>query len=778
MSLSAPCQAALDTLNEIGGRLKAAKTAGTDTAPILAEYNVAKAALDTVVRPIAEAAKEANPDFFWNVLAPCFERVMDKSEKKKHDKDKKKRKKALAAGGGAAPAAAPAAAAANGEKKISKKEQKRLDKAKKKAEAIAKRKAEEAQKEGGSVANTKKTTGTTKSKATTSKTSKPSTSSSSSSSSAAVPSDATPWAALIIASATGSDASRITNGDELNVGNNLTLRGSHTIARYFCLSTQNHSLYGTQSGEKDPATRCSIDQWIDMSLVGVPSDSGMRALDQFLEGHTYCVGYNVTLADVCLYGRLLSFGFNGTDRRRPHIARWFRHLSVLDMFKQFAPVVQVAAPVAATSQGASQGAGGDNASLKMTVLDLSAYDGMVDKNGKPLSDNAKKKLAKKAKKAAKKAQHQAAPKSTKSGESKKQTAEEKYSRLMGNLNNAVDGQVVTRFPPEPSGFLHIGHAKAVLLNNFFARKHKGKLIVRFDDTNPSKEKAEFEEAIVKDLATLGVVADIKSHTSDHFELIISKAKQLIKQGDAYMDDTDAITMKENRMQSIAYALRDRSPKDNLKLFELMMGGTEEGQKWCMRAKIDMDSKNGCLRDPVFFRSNLVPHHRTNTKYKAYPTYDLACPIVDSTEGVTHAMRSKEYTDRNFLYNWVLEKFKLRKVNIQAFARVNFNQTLMSKRKLQQLVDAGSVEGWNDPRFPTVSPQCFPVFLFSTRIGNACISCFIDIFISHVLGLFLISPPPTRRTGARHYATWVAYSCIESFFVGIGIWEKGCRHDMG
>jgi len=145
MSLPSDCHTALATLNEIGGRLKLAKTNGTDTAPLLAEYNVAKTALDTVVRPIAEAAKEANPDFFWNVLAPCFERVMDKSEKKKHDKDKKKRKKALAAGGGAAaPATAtPAAPAPNGEKKISKKEQKRLDKAKKKAVAIAKKKAEQ-----------------------------------------------------------------------------------------------------------------------------------------------------------------------------------------------------------------------------------------------------------------------------------------------------------------------------------------------------------------------------------------------------------------------------------------------------------------------------------------------------------------------------------------------------------------------------------------------------------------------------------------------------------
>ena len=511
----------------------------------------------------------------------------------------------------------------------------------------------------------------------------------------------TPWAALIVADVTGSDASRIVNGEELNVGKGVILRGSHTIARYFCLSTKNHNLYGTQSGEKDPVTRCSIDQWIDMSLVGVPSDNGMRALDNFLEGHTYCVGYTQpTLADICLYGRLLSHGFNGTDRKRPHIARWFRHLSVLDMFKKFAPKVQVAAPAAAAAPTAAAAPG----SSKRTTMDLSKYDGMVDKNGKPLSDGAKKKLFKKDQKAAKKAAHKNAGTKVgddKKGETKNQTAEEKYSKLMGNLKDAVDGEVVTRFPPEPSGFLHIGHAKAVLLNNFFARKHSGKLIVRFDDTNPSKEKAEFEEAILSDLATLGVNADIKSHTSDHFELITTKAIILIKQGDAYMDDTDAETMKTNRMECKPYEFRDRSVKENMKLFDLMRTGSEDGQKWCLRAKIDMDSKNGCLRDPVFFRTNLTPHHRTHSKYKAYPTYDLACPVVDSHEGVTHAMRSMEYTDRNFLYNWVLDVLKLRKVQIQGFARVNFNKTLMSKRKLQQLVDAGSVEGWNDPRFPTV-----------------------------------------------------------------------------
>ena len=242
--------------------------------------------------------------------------------------------------------------------------------------------------------------------------------------------------------------------------------------------------------------------------------------------------------------------------------------------------------------------------------------------------------------------------------------------------------------------------KAVTLNEHMARKYKGTLLVRFDDTNPSKEKDEFEQSIIEDLARLNVKPDKVSHTSDHFDTIIKYAKKLIKDGNAYMDDTDAEEMKRcrNDEEGIPYEFRDRSPEENMKLFQDMMKGSE---KWCMRAKIDMHSKNKCLRDPVFFRTNSTPHLKTKTKYKAYPTYDLACPIVDSIEGVTHAMRTTEYKDRDVMYAWVQDALSLRKVKIQEFARVNFMYTLMSKRKLNQLVDAGAVMGWNDPRFPTV-----------------------------------------------------------------------------
>lgn len=271
-----------------------------------------------------------------------------------------------------------------------------------------------------------------------------------------------------------------------------------------------------------------------------------------------------------------------------------------------------------------------------------------------------------------------------------------------DLPDAKIGEVITRFPPEPSGYLHIGHAKAALLNQYFAEEYKGKLIIRFDDTNPSKEKEEFQDSILEDLNLLGIKGDRITYSSDYFQEMYDLCVKMIKEGKAYCDDTPTDKMREERMDGIASARRDRSVEENLKIFtEEMKNGTEEGLKNCVRAKIDYKALNKTLRDPVIFRCNLTPHHRTGTEWKVYPTYDFCVPIVDALEGVTHALRTIEYRDRNAQYDWMLNALDLRKVHIWDFARVNFVRTLLSKRKLQWMVDKNLVSNWDDPRFPTV-----------------------------------------------------------------------------
>ncbi|TVY35748.1 putative glutamate--tRNA ligase, cytoplasmic [Lachnellula subtilissima] len=264
--------------------------------------------------------------------------------------------------------------------------------------------------------------------------------------------------------------------------------------------------------------------------------------------------------------------------------------------------------------------------------------------------------------------------------------------------------VVTRFPPEPSvsGYLHIGHAKAALLNDYFAHElYKGTLLLRFDDTNPSKEKQEFQDAIVEDLALMGIKPDKTSYTSDHLEVLYQYCIRMIKEGHAYADDTNQETMKSERMDGIASKNREKSVEQNLAILEEMKAGTEVGLKNCIRAKMSVDNPNKAMRDPVIYRCNLIPHHRTGDTWKMYPTYDFACPIVDSLEGVTHALRTTEYTDRNPQYQWFLDTLKLRQVHMWDFARMNFIRTELSKRKLTKLVDAGTVWGWDDPRMPTI-----------------------------------------------------------------------------
>ena len=197
------------------------------------------------------------------------------------------------------------------------------------------------------------------------------------------------------------------------------------------------------------------------------------------------------------------------------------------------------------------------------------------------------------------------------------------------LPNAVHGQVVTRFPPEPSGYLHIGHAKAALLNQHFAQQYDGKMLIRFDDTNPSKEKAEFQDAIMEDCELMGIKPDKVSYTSDYFDDLFKHAVNLIKRSRAYTDDTLQEQMREERMNGIASKHRDDSIEDNLAHFAAMQTGSEDGLRWCLRAKISVDNPNKAMRDPVIYRCNLEPHHRTGTTWKIYPGYDFACPIVVS-----------------------------------------------------------------------------------------------------------------------------------------------------
>ncbi|CAI7586638.1 unnamed protein product [Penicillium viridicatum] len=240
------------------------------------------------------------------------------------------------------------------------------------------------------------------------------------------------------------------------------------------------------------------------------------------------------------------------------------------------------------------------------------------------------------------------------------------------LKNTEKG-VVTRFPPEPS----------------------------FDDTNPSNEKQEFENAIVEDLALMGIQPDKVSYTSDYFDQLYAYCIQIIKSGKAYADDTDKETMKNQRWDGIPSQRRDLFPEESLAHLGEMKKGTPEGLRWCIRAKISFNDKNKALRDPVIYRCNPTTHHRTGDAWVIYPTYDFACPIVDSMEGVTHALRTIEYRDRNPQYQWMLDTLNLRTVQVWDFARMNFIRTLLSKRKLTKLVESGVVWGWDDPRFPTI-----------------------------------------------------------------------------
>ncbi len=267
--------------------------------------------------------------------------------------------------------------------------------------------------------------------------------------------------------------------------------------------------------------------------------------------------------------------------------------------------------------------------------------------------------------------------------------------------------VKTRFPPEPNGYLHIGHAKSMFVNFGIALKYNGSCNLFFDDTNPAKEKTEFVEAIKNDIRWLGYSWDKEVYASDFFEVIYNYAEQLIREGKAFVCDLSAEQIKETRgtltEAGTESPYRTRTPEENLRLFREMRDGKYKDGEKCLRAKIDMSSPNLNLRDPVIYRILHATHHRTGDKWCIYPMYDYAHPICDALQGVTHSLCTLEFEDHRPLYDWVGVNLgfapKPRQIE---FARLNVTNLVMSKRYLKKLVEDGSVHGWDDPRMPTLA----------------------------------------------------------------------------
>ncbi|KAK3537817.1 hypothetical protein QTP70_019236 [Hemibagrus guttatus] len=441
---------------------------------------------------------------------------------------------------------------------------------------------------------------------------------------------------------------------KLQVSDQVQFNDVNSIARYLARVAPGLGLYGSNMLEQT-----EVDHWLEFSARVLSGRSvlapALAELDAALSLRTFLVGHTLTLADLCVWAALKGSqewkAVQAKPGSFPHVCRWFSFLSSQVPFSEVGTKW-------ASKLSSSQAA--------------------------PVVKEKKQDLG-------------------------------KFVELPG----AEMGKVVVRFPPEASGYLHIGHAKAALLNQHYQVNFKGKLIMRFDDTNPEKEKEDFEKVILEDVAMLQIKPDQFTFTSDHFPTIERLAEQLLREDKAYIDNTPPDTMKQEREQRIESHNRKNSVEKNLQMWEEMKAGTEYGQTCCMRAKIDMHSNNGCMRDPTLYRCKIASHPRTGNTYKyvhtyahllmslygdvimVYPTYDFACPIVDSIEGVTHALRTTEYHDRDEQYYWVIEALRLRKPYIWEYARLNLNNTLLSKRKLTWFVNEGYVDGWDDPRFPTV-----------------------------------------------------------------------------
>ena len=274
-------------------------------------------------------------------------------------------------------------------------------------------------------------------------------------------------------------------------------------------------------------------------------------------------------------------------------------------------------------------------------------------------------------------------------------------------SNKLNSKIITRFPPEPNGHLHIGHAKSMCLNFGIAKEFEGKCHLRFDDTNPTKEKTEYIESIKKDIRWLGWDwGNSLYYASDHFEKLHAFAIDLIKKEKAYVDDLSQEKIREYRgtltEPGKESPYRNRTIEENLTLFEKMKNGVFPDGSKVLRAKIDMNSGNLNMRDPVLYRILHESHHRTSNKWCIYPMYDWAHGQSDSIEGITHSLCTMEFEDHRPLYDWLIESLKINHPQQIEFARLNITHTVLSKRKLGELVEKNHVSGWDDPRMPTLS----------------------------------------------------------------------------
>ncbi len=299
-----------------------------------------------------------------------------------------------------------------------------------------------------------------------------------------------------------------------------------------------------------------------------------------------------------------------------------------------------------------------------------------------------------------------------------------------------DGRVRTRFPPEPNGYLHIGHAKAFSIDFGVAEAFGGTCNLRFDDTNPMKEEAAFAEAIQDDVRWMGYAWENLCYASDYFDEMYAYAVRLIRQGDAYVDDLSAEEIREHRgtltEPGRESPYRDRTVEENLDLFRRMRAGEFPDGARVLRAKIDMASPNLNLRDPVMYRILHASHHRTGDAWCIYPTYDWAHGLEDSIEGITHSLCSLEFENHRPLYDWFLDALGIHHPQQIEFARLNMTHTVMSKRRLAELVREGLVTGWDDPRMPTLcgmrrrgyTPEAIRDFL--DRVGVARTESTVDV----------------------------------------------------